>query len=149
MALGAARGTALALVLRQGLTLAGVGGAVGLAGALALSRLRRSQRYGVRAADPATLVMVVAPLGAVAFLAALVPARRATRVAPATALRGDSRPAGGARVGAPPWNAECEQTGGRGRIAAAHAHPPRATRVVACSSTQSANSRGAPAPASP
>ncbi len=117
MALGAARGTALALVLRQGLTLAGVGGAVGLAGALALSRLRSSQRYGVRAADPATLVTVVAPLGA--------------------------------RVGAPPWNAECEQTGGRGRIAAAHAHPPRATRVVACSSTQSANSRGAPAPASP
>ncbi len=89
LALGAARGTVLALVLRQGLTLAGVGGAVGLVGALALSRLLRSQLYGVRAADPVTLVAVVALLGGVAFLATLVPARRATRVAPATALRGD------------------------------------------------------------
>jgi ABC-type antimicrobial peptide transport system permease subunit len=89
LALGAARGTVLALVLRQGLALAGVGGAVGLAGALALSGLLRSQLYGVRAADPVTLVAVVALLGGVAFLATLVPARRATRVAPATALRGD------------------------------------------------------------
>jgi ABC-type antimicrobial peptide transport system permease subunit len=76
-------------VLRQGLTLALAGGAVGLAGALALSRLLQSQLYEVRAADPATLAGVVLLLGAVAFVAALVPARRATRVDPAVALRGD------------------------------------------------------------
>ena len=89
LALGAARGNVLGLVLRQGLTLALAGGAVGLAGALALSRLLQSQLYGVRAADPATLAGVVLLLGAVAFVAALVPARRATRVDPAVALRGD------------------------------------------------------------
>jgi putative ABC transport system permease protein len=71
LALGAARGSVLALVLRQGLTLVGVGGAVGLVGALALSRVLQSQLYEVRAADPATLI----------------PARRATRVDPAVALR--------------------------------------------------------------
>jgi predicted permease len=89
LALGAARGNVLGLVLRQGLTLALAGGAVGLAGALALSRLLQSQLYEVRAADPATLAGVVLLLGAVAFVAALVPARRATRVDPAVALRGD------------------------------------------------------------
>jgi ABC-type antimicrobial peptide transport system permease subunit len=89
MALGASRQSVLGLVLRQGLTLAGAGGAVGLVGALALSRVLQSQLFGVSAADPATLVAVAALLGAVAFVATLVPARRATRVAPAVALRGD------------------------------------------------------------
>ncbi len=89
LALGAARGSVLALVLRQGLTLAGAGGALGVAGALALSRVMQSQLYEVRAADPATLAGVVLLLGGVAFVATLVPARRATRVAPAVALRGD------------------------------------------------------------
>jgi len=87
LALGAARGSVLGLVLRQGLTLVGVGGAVGLVGALALSRVLQSQLYEVRAADPVTLVGVVLLLGTVAFVATLVPARRATRVDPAVALR--------------------------------------------------------------
>jgi predicted permease len=89
MALGAPRRKVLGLVLRQGLTLVVAGGGVGLVGALALSRVLQSQLFGVSAADPVTLACVAALLGAVAFVATLVPARRATRVAPAVALRGD------------------------------------------------------------
>jgi putative ABC transport system permease protein len=89
MALGAARGNVLALVLRQGMALALVGVGIGLAGALALTRVIASQLYAVRATDPATFAAVAVLLAAVAAVATLLPALRATRVDPVVALRED------------------------------------------------------------
>lgn len=87
MALGADRRTVLALVMRQGAVLAAVGIVLGVAGALALTRVLRSQLFGVEPSDPLTFGVVAASLGAVALLATLVPALRATRVNPVEALR--------------------------------------------------------------
>jgi len=89
MALGAGNGQVVALVLRQGLTIATIGIVVGVAGALALSRITRSLLYGVDPADPATFGAVVAVIAAVATVACLVPMLRATRVDPLTAIRAD------------------------------------------------------------
>ncbi len=89
MALGAEAGTVLRLVLRQGLVLAGIGVALGVLGSLALAGLIRSQLYEMGAVDPVTLALVVVVLLAVAALASLVPARRATRVDPLSAMRAD------------------------------------------------------------
>ena len=61
--------------------------AVGLPSALALGRLVSSQLYGLAPTDPVTLVMATAVLATVALLAGYLPARRATRVDPITALR--------------------------------------------------------------
>jgi putative ABC transport system permease protein len=85
--LGARRGDVLKLVLREGMVLAAIGLAVGLAGALGLTRLLATMLYGVRPADPATLCVVSLTLLGVAFLASYLPARRATRVDPMVALR--------------------------------------------------------------
>ena len=87
MALGAQRGDVLRLVLGQGtrLILAGLG--LGVVASLALARLVASLLYGVDARDPATLGLVAALLGTVALLASYLPARRATRIDPLTALR--------------------------------------------------------------
>jgi predicted permease len=87
MALGAGRRDVLRLILRHGLalTLAGLG--IGLAGALALTRLMKSYLFGVSAIDPASFVFVAFLLLLVALLACLVPARRATKVDPMLALR--------------------------------------------------------------
>jgi ABC-type antimicrobial peptide transport system permease subunit len=87
MALGAARGSVLALVMRQGIVLAIAGIALGLVGAFALTRVIASQLYSVRPTDPVTFAAVAALLGAIAVLATFVPALRATRVDPVVALR--------------------------------------------------------------
>ncbi|MCE9671675.1 ABC transporter permease [Myxococcus stipitatus] len=89
MALGAARGDVLALVLRQGMGLAGLGVALGLVLSLALARFLGSLLYGVTAYDPWTFVGVAALLSGVALLATWLPARRATRVDPIIALRSE------------------------------------------------------------
>ena len=87
IALGADRGDVLRLVLRQGMGLAVAGIGIGLAAALALTRLIKSQLYGVAATDPATFVLVAGVLAATALLANLIPAIRAMRTDPAVVLR--------------------------------------------------------------
>ena len=87
LALGAQRQSIVRMVLRQGLRLAVVGAAVGLACALVVSYLMAGVLYGVRPADPLTFVGVAALLICVALLACYIPARRALRVDPLTALR--------------------------------------------------------------
>jgi len=87
MALGAERRAILGLVLRQGMTMVLAGVAAGLGGALLLARLVRAMLFGVGAADPVTYAATVALLSLVAFAATYLPALRATRVEPTTALR--------------------------------------------------------------
>jgi predicted permease len=87
MALGATRRGILVAIIRQGLQLALVGIASGLAGAFALSRLLRSMLVGVKPGDPGTFIGVSLLLLAVALLASYLPARRATKVDPMVALR--------------------------------------------------------------
>jgi putative ABC transport system permease protein len=87
MALGAERGNILRLVLGQAARLVVIGLALGLAGALAATRLIRSLLYNVEPQDPATLVAVMLLLAAAALAACLLPAHRAVRVDPITALR--------------------------------------------------------------
>jgi putative ABC transport system permease protein len=89
-ALGAAPGDLSRLVLREGLRLAVAGGAIGLVGAVILALLLRHLLYGVSALDGPTLVTVPVLLLLVAAAACWVPGRRATRVAPAEALRADA-----------------------------------------------------------
>src|SRR5262245_854384 len=88
-ALGARRAEILALVLREGLSLAAAGVALGLAGALALTRVLRGLVYGVSTTDPLTFIATGLGLTAVALLACYVPARRAARVDPMLALRAE------------------------------------------------------------
>lgn len=87
VALGATRADVLLLVLKRGSLLAAVGLAVGMAGALALMPLLSAFFYGVKPADPATLLSVSLLLAAVALVATYIPARRATKVDPMVALR--------------------------------------------------------------
>jgi len=89
LALGAERRTILRMVLRQGLTLAMTGTAVGLGCALIVSRLMAGLLYGVRPTDPPTFAGVALLLAAGALLACYVPARRAVRIDPMTALRSE------------------------------------------------------------
>ncbi len=89
MALGATEHGLLAMVLRQGMTLAGVGLVAGLVGAFAATRLVSSMLFNVRPADPITFAAVAAFMLMVAFVACVLPARRATRVDPLVALRSD------------------------------------------------------------
>jgi len=77
----------LLLVLRQGMWLAVAGSVIGVAGALLISRLMTKLLYGVQPTDPLTFVTVATGLAAVTMLACYVPARRAMRVEPMTALR--------------------------------------------------------------
>ena len=87
VALGASRPSVLGLVMRQGMTITLIGVAIGLAGAFGLTRLIAAQLFAVKATDPATFVTVTLVLVAVAVAATLVPALRATRIDPLTALR--------------------------------------------------------------
>jgi putative ABC transport system permease protein len=87
MALGAQGSDVLKLVVKQGMTLAGAGLALGVAGALALSRLMKTLLFNVSATDPLIFVVIAATLAAVALLACFLPARRATKVDPMVALR--------------------------------------------------------------
>jgi putative ABC transport system permease protein len=87
LALGAMRHDLVTMVLGQGLVLALIGIALGLAGALALTRFLSSLLYGVKPTDPLTFVAVSLILTAVALLACYIPARRATKVDPMVALR--------------------------------------------------------------
>jgi predicted permease len=87
MALGADRARMLKVVLREGMTLAIVGVAIGLALAYGLTRLLATLLFGVKASDPVAFAAVAGILTLVAFIAAYIPARRATTVDPAIALR--------------------------------------------------------------
>jgi putative ABC transport system permease protein len=87
VALGASASDVFRTVAGQGMTLAGIGIAAGLAGALALARLLGSLLFGVSAGDPLTYAGAVAVFGMVALLACYFPARRAARVDPMVTLR--------------------------------------------------------------
>jgi len=87
MALGARRVDVSRAVLFQGLKLTCIGVALGLAGAVAATRVIRSLLYDISPTDPLTFVFVSLLLACVALLAAYVPARRAAKVDPMEALR--------------------------------------------------------------
>jgi len=87
MALGAAGRDILSMVLGQGLTLAVVGIAIGVAGAFATTRFLRTLLFGITVTDPLTYAGITVLLTGVALLACWIPARRAIRVDPMTALR--------------------------------------------------------------
>ncbi len=87
MALGAEQGDVLRLILGQAARLVAIAVVLGLVAALALTRVLTSLLFGVSPADPTTFLLVPLVLAAVALLAAFIPARRATRIDPAVALR--------------------------------------------------------------
>jgi len=87
IALGAQRKDVLKLVLKRGLTLIVIGLAIGMGGALVLTRVLSSLLYGVTPTDPVTFVAVSLLLTAVGLIASYIPARRATKVDPMIALR--------------------------------------------------------------
>jgi predicted permease len=87
MALGASAGNVVWMVMREVLVLAGAGVAIGLPIALLVTRLLESQLYGIAPHDPAIAIGAILGLLAVAALSGYLPARRATRVDPTTALR--------------------------------------------------------------
>jgi predicted permease len=89
MAIGAARSSVVGLVLRGGMTWAGAGIVLGLLGAWSISRASASLLFEVSAADPLTFALTAVALTGVAVLACTVPAIRATRIDPLTALRDD------------------------------------------------------------
>ncbi|HZF39022.1 MAG TPA: FtsX-like permease family protein [Blastocatellia bacterium] len=87
MALGATSRDVLRMVIGEGFNLTVAGLALGLAAAFALSRLIAGQLFGVTATDPLTYGGVAMLLGVVALIACYLPARRAVKVDPITALR--------------------------------------------------------------
>jgi len=89
MALGATQRDVLGLIVRQGMTLAISGLAIGLAGAFVLTRLIRSLLFGVQPTDPVTFVGISVLLAFIALLASYIPAQRAARIDPMVSLRCD------------------------------------------------------------
>lgn len=89
MALGATRRDVLMMVLAEGGQMAAAGVIIGIAGALALSRLVAGLLYEVRPTDPLTFIVVPLALALTALIASWIPARRATRVNPVVAMRSD------------------------------------------------------------
>ena len=89
MALGAPRGRVVGLMLGMGARLVLAGLAIGLVASVAATRLLQQQLFGVRATDPVAYAVVIPVLGAIAFLACYLPARRAASVDPMVALRQD------------------------------------------------------------
>jgi|HubBroStandDraft_1064217.scaffolds.fasta_scaffold00260_24 putative ABC transport system permease protein len=87
MALGARTSDVLRLILRQGMALTGIGLVVGLMAAVAATRVLSSMLFEVKTSDPATYIGVAALLGAVSLAASYIPARRAARMDPVSALR--------------------------------------------------------------
>ena len=87
MALGARRGDVLRMVVREGALLAVIGVAIGVVGAIAITRLAKSILFGVTATDPLAFTATAVLLSIVAAIASYIPARRATRVDPLVALR--------------------------------------------------------------
>jgi ABC-type antimicrobial peptide transport system permease subunit len=87
MALGAQSGGVLWLVLKESLTLLGVGIVLGVPAALAATRLLQSQLFGIRSSDPVTVLSAVLIVAGTTMVAGYFPARRATRVDPMVALR--------------------------------------------------------------
>jgi len=89
VALGADQRQIFRLVVGESLTLAAIGLGLGAAGALAVARALRTLLFGVGLGDPATFGATTLLLVSVAFLASYMPARRATRVEPMSALRAE------------------------------------------------------------
>ncbi len=89
MALGAQTRQVFGMILREGAALVALGLAVGLLASLALSRLMSGLVFGISATDPLSFALVIPVLGAIALAAAALPARRATRIDPNTALRAE------------------------------------------------------------
>jgi putative ABC transport system permease protein len=87
MALGAGRGSVLKLFLQKGIVLAGLGIVIGMVVSASTASMMTSLLYGVRPHDPAVFLIVPLLLLVVAALASYLPARRATKVNPMTALR--------------------------------------------------------------
>ena len=87
MALGATRLNVLRIVLREGMTLVGIGVALGVGAACALTRVLRGMLYGVNPIDPLSLTAGVLLLSLIALLACFLPARRAARIDPMESLR--------------------------------------------------------------
>ena len=87
MALGAGQGSVVWMVLRETLSLAGVGVAIGLVGAYGVTRLIQAQLFGVNPADLLTMAAASLGIAAVTALAGYLPARRATQIDPMSALR--------------------------------------------------------------
>jgi putative ABC transport system permease protein len=89
VALGAQPGDVLGLILREGIRMAVFGAIIGVLGSLFLMRLLASQLYGIKPTDPVTLIGAAMLMLAVAICASYIPARRATRIDPMTALRNE------------------------------------------------------------
>jgi ABC-type antimicrobial peptide transport system permease subunit len=89
VALGAQRGDVVRLIVAQGATLGGIGIAIGLIGALLVTRFLRTLLFGVSPFDVPSFAGVAAMLAAIALLASYLPARRAAKVDPVEALRYD------------------------------------------------------------